>query len=107
MKKNYIIIEPSDLSDIRSGLQQINASLEALQVEASSKRIRREDRATMLTMAEATQYLRVSRSTLGRWITLGILEPVKAGRRTLFSLEALEKVLTKVNSGTSRGYDYK
>jgi len=49
----------------------------------------------LLTIAEAAEVLRVSQSTLRRWIRLGLIPSRKLGRRRLLLASEIEKVIEK------------
>jgi excisionase family DNA binding protein len=57
------------------------------------------DRTQLLTMKEASQRLRISRSTLYDLIHRQRLETVKIGRRRLVPPEALAKLITNLREG--------
>lgn len=107
MKTNYILLEPSDVSDIKDGLKLLAARVDALHDEAHHKNVRKQAEETLLTLPETCAYLRIGKATAFRWIRQGTLTPVKAGRKNLFAMVDLEKVLTRVNNRAVRGYDYK
>lgn len=54
----------------------------------------------LLTVSEACDYLRISRSTLYRFIALGYIVPLKSGRRSLFRASHIEAILVKQNINT-------
>lgn len=45
------------------------------------------------TAAEASAYLRLSRSSIYKLISAGQLRPIKIGRRTLFTREELDRLI--------------
>jgi len=54
---------------------------------------------TLLTFAEATAYLRVSRPTIYRLIESGQITPIRLRRRVLFAESALEELIRKTAHG--------
>ncbi|MEG1464657.1 MAG: helix-turn-helix domain-containing protein [Mucinivorans sp.] len=54
----------------------------------------------LLTVPEACAYLRISRSTLYRFIAMGYIVPLKSGRRSLFKTSHVEAILIKQNINT-------
>lgn len=54
----------------------------------------------LLTVPEACAYLRISRSTLYRFIAMGYIVPLKSGRRSLFRTSHIEAILVKQNINT-------
>ncbi len=107
MTKKVMIIEQTEVDDLRNNLQALTDTVEGLQKEIGRKNSRAYARHTLLTLSEACEFLRISRATAFRWINNGTLSPVKAGRKNLFSQAALESVLIRVNTNNVRGYDYK
>lgn len=105
MKHEYFILKPAEMADLKEAIGRLTDRVDALHAETRSRRVRKEEQNTMLSLSETSAYLRVSRGTVFRWITNGTLTPVKVGRKNLFALSDLERVLTKVNTNVNaRGY---
>lgn len=60
------------------------------------------DMEPLLTMEDAANILKVTRSTIYRYINQGMLQPVKMGGRTMFKQKDLEAFIESLPQGTRK-----
>jgi hypothetical protein len=97
MKKTRAVLYDGDslIQEISDVVQQkIEAGLKLFS-SASAKKNQATPR--YLTRHEAVDYLRVSYSSLHRYVRLGYIHPVKVGGKTLFEAGDLEKMIIHLN----------
>lgn len=107
MTKKLMLVEQTDVSDLKGNLKVLVDTVGSLHDEIHRKNSHKSVHNTLLTLSEACQYLRISRSTALRWIKLDVLEAEKAGRKYKIRQANLDKVLTKINTNNIKGYEYK
>jgi excisionase family DNA binding protein len=81
---------------IREALQEILQGFELPKPASETRR-----KVEFLSVKEVEKMLKISHSTLYALIRAGKLNPVKLGRRTLFSIKEIEKIgeVSDANSG--------
>ena len=84
VKNTFCFVSVEDLKSFAQAL---------LQGQEELMRRRADDK--YVTVAEAAKALKVTRACIYNWIRKGVIKPLKAGNRTLFSKADIEAIVKK------------
>lgn len=95
--KQQLMLDLVSEAELRELIRQVVGELLAAQVNTPLQ----EHHAGLLTREEAAMYLRVSVPTLHRRVQDGSLRPVHIGRRIVFQLEDLQRIVEQGSQPSS------
>ncbi len=95
--KQQLMLDMVSEDDLRELIRQVVSELLAAQAHAKFH----EQPVGLLTREEAAKYLRVSVPTLHRRVQDGSLRPVHIGRRIVFQLEDLQRIVEQGSQPSS------